>query len=122
MAPTVERGFLFVVFCSMDITGLKPVISSTSGRSRLPRKFLEWVKTDYLPQALAPGIVARPQLMRIMAHGDGGTSYALHLEVETMGELQRWYRLIGKELQTRLTARFGGRAVGFSTMMEKVEL
>lgn len=86
------------------------------------REFLEWVKTDYLPQALAPGIVARPQLMRIMAHGDGGTSYALHLEAETMGELQRWYRLIGKELQTRLTARFGGRAVGFSTMMEKVEL
>ena len=29
--PTVERGFLFVVFCSMEITGLSPVILSTSG-------------------------------------------------------------------------------------------
>ena len=34
--PTVERGFLFVVFCSMEITGLSPVILSTSGRSIVP--------------------------------------------------------------------------------------
>ena len=35
---TVERGFLLVVFCSMLMTGLNPVILSTSGRSILPRK------------------------------------------------------------------------------------
>ena len=33
VVPTVDRGFLLVVFCSMEITGLKPVILSTSGRS-----------------------------------------------------------------------------------------
>ena len=32
-----ERGFLEVDFCSMDITGLRPVILSTSGLSMLPR-------------------------------------------------------------------------------------
>ena len=35
--PTVERGFLFVVFCSMEITGLSPVILSTSGAPTLPK-------------------------------------------------------------------------------------
>lgn len=39
VVPTVERGFLFVVFCSIEITGDNPVILSTSGRSILPRKF-----------------------------------------------------------------------------------
>ena len=32
----VERGFLFVVFCSIEMTGLSPVILSTSGRSIVP--------------------------------------------------------------------------------------
>ena len=36
MVPTVDLGFLETVFCSMDITGLKPVILSTSVRVRLP--------------------------------------------------------------------------------------
>ena len=34
MVPTVERGDLLVVFCSMAITGDRPSILSTSGRSR----------------------------------------------------------------------------------------
>jgi hypothetical protein len=29
--PTVERGFLDVVFCSIAIAGDRPVIESTSG-------------------------------------------------------------------------------------------
>ena len=37
MVPTVDRGLLEVVFCSMAITGESPSILSTSGRSRLPK-------------------------------------------------------------------------------------
>src|SRR5579863_1699895 len=33
MVPTVDRGLRFVVFCSIEIAGLKPSIESTSGRS-----------------------------------------------------------------------------------------
>ena len=36
IAIPVVVGFLLVDFCSMEITGLKPLISSTSGRSILP--------------------------------------------------------------------------------------
>ena len=35
--PTVERGFLLVVFWSMEMAGDRPVISSTSGLSIRPR-------------------------------------------------------------------------------------
>ena len=41
IVPTVERGFLLVVFCSIAITGLKPDILSTSGRSIPPRNWRE---------------------------------------------------------------------------------
>jgi hypothetical protein len=37
MVPTVERGLRLVVFCSIEIAGLKPSIESTSGRSAISR-------------------------------------------------------------------------------------
>ena len=39
LVPIVLRGFLFTVFCSILITGLKPVMLSTSGRSIEPKRF-----------------------------------------------------------------------------------
>ena len=38
--PTVERGFLFVVFWSIDIAGDNPSIESTLGFSALPKNCL----------------------------------------------------------------------------------
>jgi len=37
MVPTVDLGLLFVVFCSIEITGDSPSILSTSGRSKPPK-------------------------------------------------------------------------------------
>ena len=37
MVPTVDRGLFEVVFCSIAITGERPSILSTSGRSIEPR-------------------------------------------------------------------------------------
>ena len=42
--PTVERGLRLVDFCSIDITGLKPVILSTSGRSSPPINCLAYAE------------------------------------------------------------------------------
>ena len=33
IVPTVERGLRLVVFCSIEIAGLRPSMESTSGRS-----------------------------------------------------------------------------------------
>ncbi len=85
-------------------------------------EFIDWIRTQYVPQALATGIVSRPQLARIMGRHEGGTGYALQLQAATLGELQNWYRTTGKDLMTRFNTRFGTRAVNFSTMMETVEL
>ncbi len=40
MVPTVLRGFLPVVFCSMAMMGLSPSMLSTSGFSKMPMKCL----------------------------------------------------------------------------------
>ena len=42
MVPTVERGLLPVVFCSMAMMGLRPSMLSTSGFSSMPMKCLAY--------------------------------------------------------------------------------
>ncbi len=86
------------------------------------KEFVEWIRTSYLPMALADRQLSRPQLMRIMAQQEGGATYALQLQAESLGALQRWYQSTGKDLTARMTSRFGQRIVGFSTMMEKIDI
>lgn len=86
------------------------------------REFVEWIKATYLPTALNDGRLSNPQLMRIMAQQEGGVTYALQLQADSLGTLQRWYQSTGKKLTMQMTSQFGQRIVGFSTMMEKIEI
>jgi len=85
-------------------------------------EFIEWIRSTYVPQAMQGGRVSAPQLMRIMAQQEGGVGYALQLQAPSLGELQRWYQSTGKQLMADLTAHFGRRIAGFSTMMEQIEI
>ena len=46
MVPTVERGLLPVVFCSMEITGERPKTKSTSGFATCATKRLAKLDND----------------------------------------------------------------------------
>lgn len=90
------------------------------------QEFLAWLRAEYVPRAIADGALTRPRLHRIMGHrgvdADGGVSYALQLEADSLGQLQRWNLAVGKDLMARMVSRFGSRVVAFSTMMEKLDL
>lgn len=90
------------------------------------QEFLAWLREEYVPRATAHGVLTHPRLHRIMVHrcadADGCVSYALQLEVASLGQLQRWNLAVGKDLMARMASRFGSRVVAFSTMMEKLEL
>lgn len=85
-------------------------------------EFVEWIRGTYLPKALEGDRLTSPQLMRIMAQQEGGVAYALQLQAPSLGDLQRWYQSTGKDLTALMTSHFGQRIVGFSTMMEKIEI
>ena len=46
VVPTVERGFLLVVFCWIEIAGDNPSIESTSGLSIISRNCLAYADSD----------------------------------------------------------------------------
>ena len=46
VVPTVERGFLLVLFCWMAMAGERPSIESTSGLSIMSRNCLAYAERD----------------------------------------------------------------------------
>lgn len=87
------------------------------------RMFLDYIRLQYVPMATADGTMTSPILSRVMgsAH-DGGMSYALQMQAQSMKELQKWCLGTGKTLSARIASHFGSSVVGFTTMMDVLDL
>ena len=83
-------------------------------------EFLDWIRETYLPLACEDSRVRHPRLMRLMGHNEGGVCYAVQLEADSLGDLQRWNQAVGKRLHQLLTDRFGDKVAGFTTFMEVI--
>lgn len=85
-------------------------------------EFLDWLREQFVPQALAGGLVANPRLLRMMGHNEGGACFALQLEAPSLSVLQQWNKATGKQLHEQLTKQFGNKVAGFTTFMESMEI
>lgn len=86
-------------------------------------RFLEWLKTVFIPKALENGILSDPRLTRVFNHnGDNGQSYSLQFRTETIDGLSQWYETTGNTLVETLGKQFGEAVAGFSTLLEEMEL
>ncbi len=84
---------------------------------------LAYLKSTYIPIAIKNGLLQKPALRRLMREDDDGTtSYALQFHVDHREALDTWMQKEGRILQRRLTQRFGHQLVGFSTLLEEIEL
>lgn len=88
------------------------------------QEFLSWIRTHYLPHATADNTLSAPRLTRIMSDSpeQEGTSYSLQYRVASVNQLNEWYKRTGVQLTNRLTAHFGQRVVGFTTLLEEVDI
>ncbi len=87
------------------------------------RTFLDYIRLQYVPMAIADGTMNNPVLTRVMGSThDGGTSYALQLQAESVKALQKWCLGTGKTLSARISTHFGNSVVGFTTMMDVLDL
>lgn len=87
------------------------------------KESLEYLKTDYIPRAAASGFLLRPRFMRILnTSEDEGVSYSVQFHVKNVDTLNFWLKSEGAGMQKELVTRFGSRIVGFSTLLEEIEL
>ena len=87
-------------------------------------RFIEWLRTEYIPRAMASGELSLPQLTSIMTdeRDAEGKSYALQFHAPSVDILEIWYRRTGVGLLAEMRGLFKDDVVGFSTLMEKLEL
>ncbi len=84
---------------------------------------LEYLKTSYIPAAVASGFLQAPLLLRVMHTADDeGFSYSVQFRVKNADTLDYWLRQEGSALQQALVERFGHQIAGFTTLLEEVAL
>ncbi|MBQ7823495.1 MAG: DUF4286 family protein [Bacteroidaceae bacterium] len=85
--------------------------------------FLEWLKAEYIPLAIQSQILFNPLLSRVLSQEDiDGECYALQFHVHTPEDLNKWYEQYGKGLNEKLTKKFVAEVVGFSTVLQTIEI
>ncbi|MGL4293878.1 MAG: DUF4286 family protein [Bacteroidales bacterium] len=86
-------------------------------------EFLSYLKNEFIPQAIAAKELNNPRLTRVMTQEpQEGSSLALQFEIADLEKLDEWYDETGDRLNEDLVARFGSQVVGFSTLMEVIDL
>ena len=83
----------------------------------------EWVRIEYIPQVVAPGLLKNPRFQRLLVENEPGhQSYALQFEVKDLDTLDLWFQNHGSKMQKNLSDRFQEKVLGFTTLMEIIDL
>ena len=87
MVPTVERGLRLVVFCSMEMAGLRPSMESTSGPLHLIEELARVGRERFHVAALAfgvDGVEGERGFAGAAEAGDHGEGVARDLDVDVL--------------------------------------
>ncbi len=86
-------------------------------------EFVAWLRDVYIPITVRHGALSQPRLARIIVdEKEKGENVALQFFVARLEDLSRWYSAHGDALIQELREKFGRRVVGFSTIMEHLEV
>ena len=89
----------------------------------LQEPFIEWIKNEYIPLAIHSQMLFFFFLSRVLVQEDiEGDCYALQFHVNNLENLNKWYEDYGKGLNEKLIEKFASKVVGFSTVLERIEI
>ena len=84
---------------------------------------LAFLKSRYIPQAAASGLLHHPYLRRILnSENEEGESYSVQFHTQDTASLNQWLQQDGRALQQELIDRYQEKIVGFSTLLEEIAL
>ncbi|MGL4992666.1 MAG: DUF4286 family protein [Bacteroidales bacterium] len=84
---------------------------------------LLWFKTSLIPSLTCDGTLTNPRLLRVMVDQEEmGNCYSLQFNVSDEKELNEWYSRCGTEILNTITKRYQNRVLGFTTLLDNIEL
>ncbi len=85
---------------------------------------LDFLKTTYIPKAVRSGKLHSPRMMRVLNEDEdvNGVSLSIQFHVEDTDILDEWVSQEGVILQKALAEEFRDEIVGFSTLLEDIDI
>jgi hypothetical protein len=82
----------------------------------------EWVRTEYIPQVITPGLLVQPRFHHLLVENEpGNQSYALQFEVQDINTLKLWFDKYSTEIKKNQSEKFQEKVLGFTTVMEVLD-
>lgn len=83
--------------------------------------WLNWMKRFYLPTAMDTELPVAHRVLRLLTELDnGGMTYSIQLDFESMAAYNLFLNLHADALRLRIQHRFGNQFVSFDTLLEEV--
>ena len=83
--------------------------------------WLNWMRTEHIPEVMEVAIFAKAQINRVIVQGDSSNTFAIAYTCESMKDLHQYQIKFAAKLQQKHIARYGEKAVAFRTIMEVIE-
>lgn len=88
----------------------------------LEPEFMKWLKEVYVPAAMATGLFVSSRIAKVLSNEDPlAVSLACELVCDSLSEGVRWHDNTAVLLRDDMTARWGNRALFFTTYLTTVE-
>ncbi len=86
------------------------------------QRFLNWLRNEYVPQALETRLVSDARLMKVLTSEEEGISYSLQFTAENIHHLNQFKKEFFSLRELDIRKHFGERVLYFSTLLRRCEL
>ena len=83
--------------------------------------WLNWMKTEHIPEVMAAAVFTKAQINRVIVQGDSNNTFAIAYTCPSMKDLHQYQVKFAPDLQQKHAARYGDKAVAFRTLMEVIQ-
>ena len=83
--------------------------------------WLDWMKTDHIPEVMNCGVFTKAQINRVIVQGDSHNTFAVAYTCFSMKDLHLYQTKFSPYLQEKHIARYGDKVVAFRTIMDVIE-
>lgn len=85
------------------------------------QEFIDWIRSDYISEAVTKALLHTPLFMRILTPMEGGTGYAVQLQAQSKAHVEEWLEAFQPRLLSAMAQKWGKKVMFFTTVMEKVK-
>ena len=89
---------------------------------KIHEAWLEWMKTEHIPEVLATGLFTHHRLLRLIEVDETeGPTYAIQYFTSVREKYEQYINSHAKELREKVLVKWGDQVFAFRSLMEVVE-